>query len=378
VETIDWVALGVVTLTALVGLRKGLLGSAISLAAVVVGVVLGARLAPHLLPDGSHSPYAPLVALAGAVVLAGMLETAASVAGAGVRAGVRLSPLRSLDSLGGLVLGAAAGLAVVWVAGAAALLYPGQDELRRSVQRSAVFERLNELVPPRRLLDLLARVDPFPAIVGPALPTDLPSSALLDDPEIRAAADSVVHVLGTACGLGVSGSGWVAAPGVVVTAAHVVAGETDTIVLDTATGIRFDAQAVAFDPRNDLAVLRVPGLEARPLAAVDPEPGRAAAIVGYPENGPLAAVPARIGTTATILTEDAYGRRPVSRSVTAVGGLVRPGNSGGPAIDADGRVEATIFASRVGAPGGYGVPSGIVRDLLGEATGPVSTGDCAR
>ena len=74
-----------------------------------------------------------------------------------------------------------------------------------------------------------------------------------------------MRVLGTACGLAVQGSGWVAAPEVVVTNAHVVAGEDDTTVkLDG--GDELDAQAIAFDPHNDVAVLRVPGLGAPALA----------------------------------------------------------------------------------------------------------------
>ena len=79
---------------------------------------------------------------------------------------------------------------------------------------------------------------------------------------MRAAGQSVVRVLGTACGLGVQGSGWVAADGVVVTNAHVVAGQDDTSVQVGGQGERLDAQAIHFDVRNDLAVLRVPGSRA--------------------------------------------------------------------------------------------------------------------
>ena len=71
-----------------------------------------------------------------------------------------------------------------------------------------------------------------------------------------------MKILGSACGVGVEGSGWVARPGVVVTNAHVVAGQDDTQVLPGGRDPGLDAQAVHFDPRNDLAVLRVPGLDA--------------------------------------------------------------------------------------------------------------------
>jgi S1-C subfamily serine protease len=274
-------------------------------------------------------------------------------------------------------VGAAAGLALVWIFGAAALLLPNQRSLRQSVQRSEVLRRLNDIVPPERLLNVLARVDPFPSIAGPPIPDEPPTPAVVDDPVVRAAAPSVVRILGTACGLGISGSGWVAAPRVVVTAAHVVAGERATYVVQSQSDHRLTAQPIAFDSKNDVAVLRVPRLTARPLPRVDPQDGESVAIVGYPLNGPLDSEPGRIGRTATILTDDAYGNGLVQRTVTSLGGEVRHGNSGGPAIDTQGRVQLTVFAARVGGDGGYGIPTPVVEKVLASATGPVSTGSCA-
>jgi S1-C subfamily serine protease len=377
VAGLDWIALGLVALTGLIGLRKGLVASALAIIGVVAGAVLGARVAPLLLPGGSHSPYTPLVALGGAVIGAAVLEALGSMVGSFFRSGLRFTPLRALDSAGGLVVGAAAGLALVWIFGAAALLLPNQRSLRQSVQRSEVLRRLNDIVPPDRLLNVLARVDPFPSIVGPPIPDEPPTPAVVDDPVVRAAAPSVVRILGTACGLGISGSGWVAAPGVVVTAAHVVAGERATYVVQSQSDRRLTATPIGFDARNDVAVLRVPELTARPLPTVEPEDGDSVAIVGYPLNGPLDSEPGRIGRTATILTDDAYGNGPVRRRVTSLGGSVRHGNSGGPAIDTQGRVQLTVFAARIGGDGGYGIPAQVVQKVLASTTGPVSTGACA-
>src|SRR5438552_206802 len=164
-------------------------------------------------------------------------------------------------------------------------------------------------------------------------------------------AAGVVRVLGTACGLGIEGSGWVARRGLVVTAAHVVAGETDTTVT-TVSGSTLPAHAVVFDSHNDVAVLRVAGLSARPLRLVDPKYGTAVAIAGYPEDGPFDAVPGRLGSTVTVLTQDAYGRGPVRRTVTSLSGNVRHGDSGGVAVDASGAVQATVFAARANGSGG--------------------------
>jgi uncharacterized membrane protein required for colicin V production len=378
VTRFDWLALGFVALMALLGLRKGLIASALSTAGVIAGAVVGARLAPHLLSGGSRSPYTPIAALAGALVLAAALEAAGSVAGSALRSGLRIPPLRALDSIGGLVFGVVAGLVVVWVVGTAALLLPGQTSLRQAAQRSAVVHRLDRIAPPRTLLEVLARVDPFPTIAGPIAGVPPPDPRLLRAPGVRAAAPSVVRILGTACGLAVEGSGWVARPQVVVTAAHVVAGERDTVVEDPTTAARLSATPIAVDARNDVAVLRVLGLRARPLRLVEPRAGTAVAILGYPNDGPFDAKPGRIGATVTVLSEDAYGNGPVTRTITSVRGLVRHGDSGGPAVDAAGRVQTTIFAARVGSTGGYGVPSQVVRRVLASARRPVSTGPCAR
>jgi S1-C subfamily serine protease len=378
VTVVDWIAIGLVVFAALAGAARGLVWSRLSLAGLAGGAILGGRLASHFLERGAGSPYTPLVALGGAALAASLLQGLGSAVGANFRSRLRSSGLRRLDSAGGLVAGALTGLAIVWVLGAVGLQLPGQTELRRDIQRSFVLRKLNGIVSPRTFLHALARFDPLPVLTGPALPREPPTPRVLRSAGAREADPSVVRVLGTACGLGVEGSGWVARPGVVVTAAHVVAGQDDTAVLPPSGG-RLSATAMVFDPRNDVAVLRVPGLGERPLLIADPRSGTAVAILGYPENGPLDATPGRIGTTSSALSEDAYGRGPVLRRVTSFSGLVRHGNSGGPAVDATGAVQTTVFGSLTRGRGGLGVPSGIVRRALGSARGgTVSTGPCAR
>jgi S1-C subfamily serine protease len=378
--TVDWIALALIGLTAFSGLRRGLVGSALSLAGLVAGAYVGSRAAPHLLHGGAGSPWTPLAGLAGAVAGAVLLQTVAGIAASFIRGGLKLSPFRLIDSVGGLVIGAATGVALVWVLGASALLVPGQTTLRREVQRSTIVRRLDEQVPPSRLLGLIARIDPFPSIAGPAAPAAPPAPAIARKPGIRRASDSVVKILGTACGIGVEGSGWFAAPHLVVTAAHVVAGERGSLVQIPGFGARlYGADVVSFDARNDVAVLRLRDAPAiLPLQIRDPDPGTAVAILGYPENGSLRVTPGRIGRTAIVFTQDAYGHGPVPRTITAVAGKVQHGNSGGPAVDANGAVRATIFAARIGAPSGYGVPRSIVTHALDKVRQlPVSTGDCA-
>lgn len=375
---VDWVAIVIVVLAALAGMQRGLVLSAFSLTGIAAGAYAGSRVAPLLLHGGSSSAWTPVAGLIGAVIGAVLFQLAALFAASFVRGGLRLTPLRLLDSFGGLLFGAATGLAIVWVGAAVAMLAPGQTRLRADVARSQIVQQLDSALPPRTLLHLLARIDPFPSIAGPSAPSEPPSPSVLRDPTIRAAASRVVKVLGTACGVGVEGSGWFAAPDLVVTAAHVVAGERDTIVRIPGEGLPRPADVVSFDAHNDVAVLRVPGANETPLPLVDPQPGAAVAIVGYPLDADLTARPGRIGRTAVVLTQDALGHGPVARDITAIAGKVEHGNSGGPAIDGNGAVESTIFAARVDAVSGYGVPADIVRHALAAAgTAPVSTGACA-
>jgi S1-C subfamily serine protease len=159
-----------------------------------------------------------------------------------------------------------------------------------------------------------------------------------------------------------------------------VAGQHDTRVLLEGRGLGLDARAAVFDPRNDLAVLRVPGLDAPALPLAPRAPvGASAAILGFPLNGPYDVRAARVGATRPVTSQDAYGRGPVQREMTTVRGLVRSGNSGGPVVDSRGRVVGTIFAAATSGPqGGYAVPNDIVRDELGRASGTASTGPCTR
>ncbi len=378
---LDWIIVAFTLVMATWGYMQGLIVGALSLAGFAGGAFLGSRVGPMLLEEGSRSPYAPLSALVGAIFVGGVLASLFEVLGFHLRR--RLGDrLGVADGFGGALLVACLGLFLAWVGGAVALHTPGATELREPIQRSKILGQLNGTLPPSGpLIQALARFDPFPRIEGPDADVRAPNSAVARDPEVRRAGESVVRVLGTACGLGVQGSGWVAGDGLVVTNAHVVAGQDDTTVQLRGEGERVDAQAVWFDPRNDLALLRAPDMAGSPPLRLSAEPrrGTSAAILGFPENGPYDVRPGRLGATSTFLTEDAYGRGPVERSVTSLRGRVRSGNSGGPMVDTRGRVVTTIFAASVSDDGrsGFGVPAELVAQALERASGPVDTGPCA-
>jgi len=380
VSALDWIIVAFALLMALWGYAQGLIVGALSFLGFGAGAILGSRLGPLVLEEGSRSPYAPLFALMGALLAGGLLASGLELLGFHLRG--RLDErLGLLDGAGGAVLVGALGLLLAWVVGAVALQVPGARDLREPIQESVILRRLNATLPPSGpLLNALARFDPFPRIDAPGADVRAPDSAIARDPQVRSAGRSVVKVLGTACGLGVQGSGWVAGDGVVVTNAHVVAGQDDTTVQIEGQGEAYDAEAIWFDERNDLAILRSSGVSGTPALTLDPgaEVGTSAAILGFPENGPYDVQPGRLGSTRTVLSQDAQGRGPIRRRVSSVRGIVRSGNSGGPAVDGDGRVVTTIFAASVGSRprSGFGVPDTIVGDALGQAGDAVDTGPC--
>jgi S1-C subfamily serine protease len=381
VTGVDWIIVGLVLLLALFGWAQGFISGALALLGLAVGAWVGTRIGPLVLSDGANSPYAPAFGLVGALVVGAALAGLFEAFGGRVRRWLGALPgFAALDGALGAVLIVCAGLGVVWILAALAV-QSGTYELQQGARRSAIVRQLNSVLPPSSgLLNSLRALDPFPRIEGPPARVARPARGIVRDPQIQNAAASVVKILGTACGLGIEGSGWAAAPGIVVTNAHVVAGEKDTHVLPGGRGPGLPARALHFDARNDLAILRVRGLDSAPLPlSPNPTAGTSAAILGFPLNGSFDLRAGRVGQTRRVVSSDAYDRGPVERTMTALRGNVRSGNSGGPMVDGEGRVATTIFAATTSGPrGGYGVPNAIVRRALGGLGGPVSTGPCSR
>jgi S1-C subfamily serine protease len=381
VTALDWIIVALTLTTAVAGYFQGFVVGAATLAGFAAGLFVGARVGQAVVSAGSQSPYAPLFGLAGALVGGMLFGSALERFGYGLRRRVTAASLGLVDGLAGAVLSTGVALGLVWLGGSVALQAPPARGLRDDIQRSSILRALNDLLPPSGpILNALARFDPFPRIDGPPVNLPAPRAAIARDRDVRAAARGVVKVQGTACGLGVEGSGWIARAGLVVTNAHVVAGQSDTTVQLGGSGPSLDAPAVVFDRHDDIAVLRVEGLGGRALPiASAPRSGASGAILGFPQNGPYDVRPGRVGSTRAVITQDAYGRGPVQRSIVTLRGAVRPGNSGGPMIDARGRVVTTVFAATRGGPrGGYGVPNTVVERDLGRAGArSVSTGPCA-
>lgn len=376
---LDFAILAFTLALGLWGYRQGLIVGAMTLLGFAAGAFAGSRLAPLVLERGAESPYAPLLAALGALIAGALAAVGVESIALGLRQKlVRRRVVHLADGAGGAALIASVALGLVWVFGAVALHAPATARLRADLQDSLILRSLDDVLPPSGpVLDALNRADPAPSVIGPATPTRPPDGAIATNPAVLHAGDSVVRVLSTACGLGVEGSGWAVEPGLVVTNAHVIAGADDTTVT-TRGGVELGATPVYYRPEQDLALLRV-GADL-PTLPIAPERrvGSEAAVLGYPENGPYALAPARVGETRETVSEDSYGNGPVDRAITALSGEVRSGNSGGPLVDARGQVLGTVFAATTsGAPGGFAVPVELVREALHHASEEVGTGPCA-
>lgn len=379
---------------ALRGWQVGAVGEIAAMAGLWIGLLVGVLLVPPLagLVSGGATAVVALLVIFFSTALLGGLGLAL---GANLRLSLARVHLQKVDSALGVVVGLMAGVLVVWVVGTvlSASQYPS---LNRALRGSAVLRAADRVLPP--LPDLFARVESFlaergypivfanlpPGVVAPStLPTSIQAA-------YRVAAPSTVKVVGRACDTIESGSGFVVAPGVVLTNAHVVAGETSTTVLDAAGG--HPASVVLFDAHLDVAVLEVPGLR-DPALAIRNEPvarGTTGAIVGYPGGGSLSAAPAAVNARIEAVGLDIYGTAVTTRSVYELHGDVVSGDSGGPLVASGetagtsgirpGTVIGVVFAkSSTAANVGYALTMGAVSDdiaLAESAAGPVSTGAC--
>lgn len=388
-DLLDLACLAVVLVALVSGYRRGLTLAGLAavgfLAGLAGGAVLAAIVPLHL---RSVTPTMRSVVAIGLLLGGGLVGNAAG-AGLGVR--LRRSALRTwlgpFDSWLGAAFGGGVSLLAVWLLGLAFATGP-IPALSAEIQGSAVIRALDAHVPQppgvlATLQQLLAAV-PFPEVFvnlvpplpGPvALPPDL--AAL---PGVTRAAAATARVVSRGCGGIDEGSGFPIAPDLVLTNAHVVAGGTQ-VVVQPPGGRTLGATVVLFDPRRDLAVLRVLGLGLAPLRfATGGGRGVAGAVVGYPEGGPERVVPAASRGTLDAVGRDIYAQAIVTREIEVLDADIRPGNSGGPFVSRDGRVLGVVFATSTVTRGlGFALTAAaVLPDVRGARllSRPVSTQAC--
>lgn len=384
---LDLLLLVVLLLGGLSGYRRGFALQTFSFGGLLLGLAAGALLAPSvagLVESSAAQAGAATVTLIG---LAAVGDGVGWMVGSRLRRRARATRFAQADAVGGSVVAVIASLLAIWFI-ALNLVSGPLPGVSREIRGSVIVRTLDDALPePPSLLAQVRRffnrfgfpevftgIPPLPAEpVEP--PTQKQARAAFD-----AAADSTVRVVGEGCGHLQEGSGFVAADGYIVTNAHVVAGVGEPFIQHEDEGQQ--ATTVLFDADLDIAILLVGESPGPPLSLADAKRGDAGAVLGFPRGGSLDSGRAAVLRTFEAIGRDIYGSGPAERSVLELQVRVRPGNSGGPFVLADGTVGGVVFAaSTTDGDVGYAIASDEVAPRVAQAlgeTGEVSTGPCLR
>ena len=388
-NALDWLLVLLVLAYALSGYWQGFVTGAFATTGLLLGGLFGIWLAPVLLGDVDPSLMVSLGALFIVILCASLGQATLQYAGAKVRDRITWQPIRALDAVGGALLSALAVLLVAWALGVA-VSGSRIGSVTPLVRSSSVLSAVDQALPHRASGVLQAFNDVvgtsfFPDYLEPFAPERIVEVGpgprrLLNDPDVLAAQESVLKVLGTnRCGRGVEGTGFVYAPDRLMTNAHVVAGVEDPEIV--VGGSSVDAEVVEYNPDLDIAILAFESDRIPALAFARAKPGDGVAILGYPQDGPFDVQPGRIRDDQKLRSPNIYGDGTVIRQVFSLRGLVRPGNSGGPILTSKGDVAGVVFAASVtDKDTGYALTAAQVADSaqVGRTnTEPESTGDCA-
>lgn len=389
---LDAVLLLALLLSALRGARQGAVSQIAAFGGAMIGLALGATLAPRIAGAVVSSGPGSTLALG----TLGLLMLFVFIGqGVGFGVGLRLRAAAAhvgaepVDRTAGMVVGVAGLIVTVWLLSSALAQGPSVT-IAQQIRASKVVTSIDGALPPAP--DIFAQLGRyldqhgFPQVFSglgsgtTAPPVDPPSSAAVGAAQ-AAGQRSTVQVQATGCGGISSGTGWVPVAGFVVTNAHVVAGGELVSVRD-ADGTH-DAAVVHYDPNLDLAVLAVPGLDVPPIAwtGAPVDRGVQGATLGFPGGQrEMAVKPAVVRDRGEALGRDIYSRGLVSREILTLSADVQQGDSGGPFVTAAGQVGGVVFAASPNEAGvGYALTAERVRPDVDAAiarNSSVGTGGC--
>jgi S1-C subfamily serine protease len=361
VSWVDAIVVLLALIAAVSGWRHGMAVALLSFVGVLGGAIIGVRLAP-LLAATIESPTTRIMAsIAVVVLLVAIGETTGVFFGRRIRDRITGARSLQLDSTLGSIVQAITVVLAAWLVALplASASFPG---LVAGVRGSEVLRAVDSVMPPgaKRLptdLRQLLNSSGFPDVTSPFAQTPItqvgpPNPELLASPAVAAAAGSVLKIRGKApsCSRQLEGTGFVIGPQLVMTNAHVVAGTDETAVEVPGRRGRtteLDARVVFYDPKTDLAVLRVPELDAEPLRfeSRPADAGDDVVVLGYPLDGPFTATAGKVRQMINLKGPDIYDTGDITRQVYTVRAVVRSGNSGGPMIDPGGRVVGVVFGA---------------------------------
>lgn len=386
---LDWCLVVIVVAYALSGYWQGFITGAFATIGLLLGGLFGIWLAPQLLGEADPSLWVSLAALFVVLVCASFGQAVLQYVGTRARDQITWQPVRALDAVGGAVLSVVAVLIVTWMLGVAVSgsRIPGIGPM---VRDSTVLTSVNDVMPSQaqgllRQFDRVVGSSFFPRYLEPFAPERIVEVApapgnVVRDPEVQQAGLSVFKIRGNnRCGDGIEGTGFLYSPNRLMTNAHVVAGVTEPKVR---IGTRnLSAKVIYYNSDVDVAVLDVDIDGPTIRFDTSGEAGLPGVILGYPNDGPFDAQPARVRAEQRLRSPDIYGRGTVTREVFSLRGLVRPGNSGGPLVSRSGEVLGVIFAASVSdKQTGYALTADQVAEAAARgltASKQVSSGNCA-
>jgi len=391
VDWVDLLIIGLMVLAAVHGLRLGALIQILTFGGFWLGLWLGILVWTHLLKTPQESANRAIFVIALVLATASAFGYIGRLIGTYSNVSLRRHHLGNVDAALGVGVAVVAVLLSAWLV-AAVISSPNSRfaSLDAAVSRSDILHSIDGILPqtPSIFNDLqnFLNSEGFPQVFSTLTPPSTPNVAPPTTAQTRALSDpavfSTVKVLGTACTNEQEGSGFVVGPGLVATNAHVIAGEGPGSTQVLVGGTPYGATPVYFDPSFDLAVLRTsaPLGPALTISSSLVPNGTQAALLGYPEDGPLTVNPAGVTEEITATGKDIYNSGSVTRGVYALDATVLPGNSGGPLMGPGGQVIGVVFSrSTVYSNVGYALTSPGVRSRVQAAAqhhGAVSTGSC--
>ena len=331
--------------------RLGFVARAASWIGMACGVYLAGRLLPWVLDElddaGDTEVFLAVIAL---LVGGGFLGQAVGLlVGGRLRVAIPEGSAQTVDKAGGALAGVVGVFLLLWLTLPTMATVPGwpADQARNSTLARAVESVLPEPPDTFATLGRFIGDDRFPQVFDALRPApdlgDPPARTGLSPELSERIAASTVRIEGEACSRLQEGSGFVVAEDLVVTNAHVVAGDENTQVVRT-DGSRAAATVVTFDPDRDLAVLSVPGLDRAPLELGVAEVGSRGGVYGYPGGGDLRIAPFEIAREVTARGTDIYDQQRTEREVFFLSAHLRPGDSGSALVNSRGEVVGVAFA----------------------------------
>jgi len=391
VNPLDLLAIFMVVLAVVLGVRSGALPQLLGLLGAAVAALTGLAVLPALTPflDSLPAAIRTVIVLSALLGLVGLGETLGASFGRAASQALGNGFLGALDRAGGALVGAAQAILILWLAGGVIASGPFPT-LAQLAQRSFALRAVDAVLPPPteivlelgQILDDSGLPNVFVGLEQlPAPDIDLPSDSLARQIGQRAA-PSVLRVVADGCDQRSSGSSFVVASNYLVTNAHVVTGSKRVIVQTSSD--QFPATVVLLDLDLDVALLHTDGLRTPPLQFTSSEPqrGALAAAIGYPGGGNESVEPATVAAAYDAQGLSVTGKSRVTRRIIELRSKVRPGDSGGPLVLENGTVGGVVFAeSKVDPSVGYALsPIDVwarVQPAIGR-TAAVSTGPCLR